>query len=235
MRRYLTQCLIAVLVCILFAIQGQSQESSSRDLVLTGSIIGVKPVTAIGSSKKAEDGFEIELYLQFKNNTDHPLIILHPFEMDGSTNIRFQTDMSPSSDGGTLAKVIPTYVTQDRGYSNHPDPIRKLIIYLQGPGPNIFVFRDVEPHGYFECTDKVIVTNGYRIESKSSGKSNIKVAVPEYPALRIQYLVSPKNRKELADLLLPAKDKWAEIGTLFLDDSGSYDVTSEVILNKLNE
>jgi len=80
-----------------------------------------------------------------------------------------------------------------------------------------------------------VISDGYEMETRGEGKTKVKVAIPEYPALRVQYLISSSGRKDLANLLLSAKESWAETGTLYLDSSGSYNLTSEMILNKLTE
>jgi hypothetical protein len=38
---------------------------------------------------------------------------------------------------------------------------------------------------------------------------------------------------ELSDVMSKAKTRWGNISDLFLNGSGNYDATSEVILNKL--
>jgi len=75
MRQNTTHWLIAALVIGLSVVASRSQESSSRDLVLTGSVVGVKVVSVFSTLQKDEDAFEVELYLQFKNNNDGPIVI----------------------------------------------------------------------------------------------------------------------------------------------------------------
>jgi hypothetical protein len=236
MRQNTAHWLTAALVIGLYVVAGQSQEGSSRDLVLTGSVVGVKVVPVFSTSQKDEDAFEVELYLQFKNNTDGPLIIFKPSQLDAFTSIYFQTDLSPSSLGSASSRAIPEYPHSSKRYVRYfvkgYDPVERFILSY---GSNPYLFVVVPPKGYFECNDKVILADGYEVESRIAGKSKMKVAIPKYPALRVRYLISSSGRKDLANLLLSAKESWAETGTLYLDSSGSYDLASEMILNKLTE
>jgi len=236
MRQNTTHWLIAALVIGLSVVASRSQESSSRDLVLTGSVVGVKVVSVFSTLQKDDDAFEVELYLQFKNNNDGPIVIFKPEQLDAFTSIYFQTGFSPSSPVSASSKAIPKYPHSSKRYARHfvkgYDPV-EVFIRRYGSNPSLFVI--IPPRGYFECNDKVVISDGYEMETRGEGKTKVKVAIPEYPALRVQYLISSSGRKDLANLLLSAKESWAETGTLYLDSSGSYNLTSEMILNKLTE
>ena len=219
---------LAIALFVATLVQGQS------GLVVTGSVVGVTASVDSDASKRDKYVFEVELYLQFQNNTDNLLIVFAPARFEGTKRIAFQDELSSTAGSFISAELLPSI----RGQYG-PRGMPYLLYTLRQQTPSVFAFAVIQPHGYYEARDKVRVRNGYKVEtrpvSKSFGKSSVLVAIPEFPALKVQYLVASNTSVELSEALATAKTRWSDLGTLFLNSSGDYDVTSEVILNKITE
>jgi hypothetical protein len=243
--KFRTTYLVGVLNCLsifflAFSVcsAAYGQVASSRSVKLTGSVLAVKPhyVARVGDKNKYD--FDIELYLQFKNDTDKPIIIFNPQGFYGQKKISFFEQVARVPDSKETSAVIPwKNPYQDRDY--YYDPFASFLRWLySSTKPSTYNNPIIDVGGYYECIETLRVSTGYRIKSVPGPKPYdipTLFAVPEYASLRLEYFLSVRDRHEYPDALETAKRAWQEYGDLVLDSDGDYRVTSEIILNKLSD
>jgi hypothetical protein len=203
------------------------QSATNRGLVLTGSVYDVKPENASRSEKKDQYEFVLELYLQFKNESDSPYIIFKPDNFYGEKRISFLTPLvsGTRSEDSTFSNVWT--------YPSTYDPFPGFVKELEAAEPAIFRFVIIEPGAYFECRETLRIKSGYRLEIKPNQKISEASPIPEFRAFTLEYYLSLSDRHEDYNPLTAARRKWKKLGQLILNSSGDYIVRSEIILNKL--
>ena len=227
-------CIAAGVFTFLLASLVLCQASTKRRLVLTGSIVSVKAKYDLESDKKNQIVFDVDLYLQFRNETDGPIIIFRPGGFFGNNfiekKITFLDGYSSRSESEKSSSVAPWKNISRADY----DPFRYFKKELTASEPPKEIFFIIEPGGYYECHDTLTVRRGYKVELKPKQMPWEVPAIPEYSELRVQYHLSVNDRAT-EDTLGTIQTKWSKFGELPLDSNGDYTVKSEIILNKLPE
>jgi hypothetical protein len=238
-------CMVAVVLTVLLTSLLLGQTGSNHGLQLTGSFMGVHSkffcesdnrvqyVSDRGrlkafckSGNKVQYAFEVDLYLQFRNETDTPLMIFRPGGFYDKKKLVFMDTFSSKSDSEETT-IFP--------FREYYDPVPALLRELAAAEPSKNVFVIIEPRGYYECRDTFTVQKGYKLEVKPGQESWEVPPTPESPELKVEYSLPLSNRYEASDALATAKRQWKKFGELLLDSNGDYHVKSEIILNKLTE
>jgi hypothetical protein len=231
-------CLFAAITVFLCGITVICQTDANDKVVLRGTFVSVKARSHdCLESKTKTCEFALNLNLQFKNNTDAPIIIVRPpaaIYEDGDvadTKISFFNDISSQIASESTAitikwKPIP--------YRRDPvSPFVQALLQRQFPRNGFVV---IAPQGYYETSQTLYVSKGFKVKKEPDPKCRYKEgcytysAIPEYAALRIMYSISLRDRPEDPNAFERAKENWKDIGLLFLDSSGDYSIQSEVIL-----
>ena len=226
-------CIAVAVLMFLFAPLVICQTKANRGLVLTGSVVSVKPNFVSKSNDKEVYDFDVELYLQFRNDTDKPVIIFKPGDFYGQKKIAFLEQVASKLNSEESSTVIAW--KNPYGHFNY-DPFPSFLRELTAPEPAKYRFAIIAAEGYYECHETIRVETGYKLQKVPGPKpydSPRLFAIPEFPALRLEFYLSLKDRHEDADALGTAQRRWKKSGELALDSSGDYRVKSEVILNKL--
>jgi hypothetical protein len=166
--------LAAFVIIIGLGSAGHSQATRNENLVLTGTFINVKQKfdfepfrenQDLAAAKQAEGKgehyvFEVQLFLQFRNNMNLPLIIFLPSQFYGKSTIEFLE--SAESNSVKSSAEIPW---KDYYRSIDYDPIPSFLRELEGPEPKKHRFVIIEPEGYFEYNQTFTVRKGYKFPS----------------------------------------------------------------------
>lgn len=222
----------AIAVLVLVSVHSAlGQAAVDRRLAVTGTVASVRADT-IGLDKKFR--YTISLLLQFRNQTDEPIIIFRPDHFVGYKKISFLRDVSSTDEVEGLQVS-----TNGNNYGGTSDPVQSLVNYLSGPwAPSLGTFAIIDAGGYYECGEFFRLTTGYKV-NEEVGKRLPLSKLPitsEYQVLKISYRLSLSDRKEGTDLLETARSRWRkEYGNLILDSKGDYDITSKIIMNRLSD
>jgi hypothetical protein len=181
--------------------------------------------------KRDSDVFDVQLYLQFRNESDRPLIIPLPQAEIMKKGVAF---LEPS---GATGEESPALISERERFYNYLDPFGGLLRGLKTAEPPRNLFVVIEPQAYYEFRDTVTVGIGYKfVERPVTGRPyTVRSINPEYPALKLKYQLPVKNRTDVRDALLKAKTRWLKFGDLVLNSDESFDFVSETILNKLSD
>jgi len=232
--------LAVLVIAFVLATVALGQSASDRRLTLTGSLISVKPV--IDYSPKDKDltvfeknlvAFDVELYLQFKNESATSIILISPAAFGGSLlkkKLVLRDDISAESGS---EESSPALRWKDRHLSSY-DRRPFLVRELEGPQPSQN-FVIIEPGAYYECHDTLTVRNGFFLKLKPGQDPAMSTTVPEFSRFSIEYHLSLNDQGQHSDALATAQRNWKKYGELLLDSNGDYSVKSEIILNKLPE
>lgn len=235
-------CLFAGILACLCILTAFTQIEANKGVVLTGTVLSVEPHSYSCGEKEKYCDYEITLYLQIKNETSVPVIILDPRgrgDFYGQKKISFLSSISKAATESTSTTIRWKDSTPHRPGEYYRDPVSDFVRVLLTPNPSSpppFYSVIIPPEGYYEFREFLIISTGYKLRKDPDPKrkgQNILSAIPEYPALRIEYFLSVRNRPEDTNALEKAKVNWKEFGNLLLDSSGDYRVSSEIILNKL--
>jgi hypothetical protein len=217
---------------------GIGQQGTNRGLSLTGTVVAVRPVCYSDNyPNKCKNYFSVDLLLQFRNSGNTPLIILRPGTFLGEKRIAFLTDVSKPS-----SEISAKHFIRESRYPSPPhDPLFNFVRELNFPSPqrpSEYYFVILQPEEYYESRETFILETGYKIVTelpRTWRETRREFAIPEYPALRVEFILSLSNRREGTDLLGTAQRKWKKFGELVLDQNGDYHVKSAVIFNPLTE
>jgi|GEM_PF-1337239 len=242
----------AIIVLLVWLVENGGSQTPNRRLVLTGTVISVgAEIEWYRSSDTLTTSYGVVLYLQFRNNSDRPVIILRPDSFYGVKKLSFFRTMSSQSESES-----ESLSWQYRSPINY-DPIPSFVRALSSPEPPKREFVIIDAGGYYECREPLTVKIGYSIKPGTEPKIPDFVRLPsklpprpdrpeipfrmfasksiitsDFSALKVEYSLSLRNRREGESLFEDAKERWRKFGDLFLDSNGDYNVTSEVIINK---
>lgn len=215
--------------------------NATDGLVLTGSVTEVTPVYR----DKGRYYFKIDLILQFRNDSNEPFIILSPDRFQGTKRLVFIKDYSSNSAAAEIEGITPeppdplnTWLRK-RGLPERDrteDYIRSLLTEMQSNEPSGPSFATIQPYGYFEYRESLLVNNGFKIKElpdKNPRNPPRLVAVSEFAGMKVEYRVSIGKRPYGIDLMNSAKLNWESFGNLIFDADGNYSVKSDLILNML--
>lgn len=226
-------CLFVGLLTSLYTLSVFSQTTANNGVALTGTVLSVEPVYSTCLEKKSDCLFQLNLLMQFRNNTTSPAIIFDPNDFYGQKKISFLSVVSK-----TAKELTSTTIQWKNPYppSLHYDPLSGFVRALLFPYSSPYKSVIIPPDGYHEYRASYTISTGYKLQKEPDPKRNghyILSAIPEHPALRIEYFLSVRNRPEDANAFDKAKENWKKFGDLLLDSSGDYRIESEIILNKL--
>lgn len=227
-------CLIAPIVAILsLSVCGQSPASDG--LKLTGTVVAVNPRLVSGPDKKEKYEFDIDLLLQFRNDAKLPIIILNPERFYGTRRIAFLEDVSPV----TNSELSSTSLTWKNPYQNLKyGPLDQLVqsimwSYELKTPPSEYYFVTIRPDSVYEFRASFSVPNGFKVSKIPQGAQPPKLSVtPEFPALRVSFHFSLRNRPEHPNPLERAKEVYKKFGELVLDSNGDFSIRSQIIINR---
>lgn len=224
-------CVIVVVFILLLASVAFSQSNADRSLTFTGTVISVTPRWVSGENRNEVYDFDVKLYLQFRNDTDSPVIIFKPENFDGQKKIEFLERIATDRPSESPSTAIAW-----KNYDKFRDPIAVLVSTVRESVPHKFHFVIVDPGSYYECNEELRIKSGFTVQ-KSPGLTPflrpVLSVIPEFRSFRLQYYVSLNNRPEEDASLVSAQRRWSSYGRLVLDSSGDYNLKSEIILNKL--
>ncbi len=230
-----TYLFAGILTCFC-TLAAPTQTTGNNGLQLTGSVIWVEPRTLTCQGKKESCEFEIDLLLQFRNNNTSPVIIFSPGRSQflGDKKISFFGGVSKTSSESTSTTIKwkNPYVSVGYNYDPFEGLVRSLLL-VDHPFGDFIV---LPPEGYHEWRETLVTPLGYKLKKELDPKRKdqyILSAIPEYPALKVEYFLSLRNRREAPNALEKAKENWKEFGDLLLDSNGDYRIESEIILNNL--
>ncbi len=217
---------VLTIFTVIFSSLALSQTSEPKGLVITGSVISVKPdFFSTSDYARSKICFEIDVYIQIRNDSAKSLIILHPMDLSFPPEIAFQKQFSNETGSAVVVKTIPPY---RNSWEVKTDPVAVMEKKLAAPEPSGFIVIGAgEGREYREV---LRVETGYKTDAKPGVNWRDLQQAPmtaEYPAFRLQYHLA------LGDALKSARDRWKRFGDLVLDSNGDYNVKSEVILNRL--
>jgi hypothetical protein len=197
-------------------------------LQLSGSVGSV-------SSEKARFGekeynyFKIQLGLQFRNLTDHPLIIFRPSSFLVRTNLSFLDSAN--------SQVEAEFFFERRWRESNPqhdvdETLKRSLRDLAAFEPNPNYFLIIPPRSYYECVVTFLVENGYEAEPRvgRSPADVYDVVIPKFQELKLRYSVSTKKWPGQVGLET-ARENWKKFGELVLNSDGDYNIESDHILN----
>jgi hypothetical protein len=238
-------------LCLLIAfgaLCAYGQTNGNDGLVLNATITGLK-VASECSGTEGRILIQAELYMQFRNDGDQPVIVFKPhnawpnvFDGEvGTTRVMFLRSLPSTTDKKSETIQVKEVRTDDCRQSSYDysryrdDRLLSFIQRLDVPTPSTAFCLVIEPQAYYEFREVIMLDTGYEIDVKV-GKS-LKEVRPrsEYPALRIQYHLSLKKTGKGEALLKNLQSRWRSFGNLVLDGSGDFTVTSEPIINKSPE
>jgi len=202
----------------------QGQSTADLRVTLTGTITDVQPVFDFSSAR-----FNILVYVQFKNESNTPLIIFTPRAFIGKKRLVFSEDFSSRRDSDESSDRSPT---RDKYKLAEDDPFPNFLRNLAAPEPDKYNFVIITPGGYYECFDKLTVAKGYFLELRAGQDKYKATVVADYPELKIEYYLSLNDRPPNTDALATAQRKWSKFGDLMLDANGDYRVISNNIMNR---
>lgn len=218
-------------------------QQRTDELVLTGSILGV---SGMADSSQGEDAFSfnIQLYLQIRNNSDQSLIVFRPDRFMGQRKVEFLKNDLTGGFGVGVEKTLPW--VNPTAYLDY-DPFS---IYVKRVESATEPFKDgfltIEPASYFEFRDSFTVDSGYKfdpekleslkkmladrgIETTRIGLGNLS---SEFPALKVEYYLTFAKRHPDAEFLKTVQKRWKKFGKLYLTNDGDFRLKSEAIVNK---
>ena len=227
-----------------FAFSADGQTTRTKGLVLTGTIIDLKAVAECSGT----DGrilVRAELAMQFRNDTNRPLIIFKPnsrwfdvFRKElGSTRVNFLRSLPSLSDkesGWVQAINARTDNCRPSNYTIYRSEslISTFIKRIDFPEPTSDFFEVIEPGGYYTFGEFVTLDTGFEVEV-SLGKRLSEARIrSELPAFQIEYHLSLKENAKGEGLFRTLQTRWKNYGDLVLDDNGDFTVTSEPIINR---
>jgi hypothetical protein len=232
--------LAVLVIAFVLATVASAQSASDRRLTLTGSLISVRPVIDYSPKDKGMTVFEknlvafdVELYLQFKNESATSIILIPPAAFGGSLLKKKLVLLDDVSARSGTEESSAALRWKDR-YIRPYDRLSYLLRELDTPEPSRR-FVIIEPGAYYECHDTLTVRNGYFIKLKAGQDPENSLAVSEFPRLSVEYHLSLNDLGQHSDALATAQRNWKKFGELLLDSNGDYTVKSEIILNKLPE
>ena len=227
-------------IMVLLGISVSGQTVSERDLTLTGTVVEVIPRFVRYLDKKEIYKFDVDLLLTFRNNSKLPIIIFRPDGFYGTRKITFLRDVSPISN----AELSTTSIVWKNPYADATyNPVNELVRELMWPSewnirPSQYHFVLIDPESSYECRERFTVQNGFKVvelkENESDQSPKLSV-VPEFPALKVSYFFSLRNRREHPNPLEKARESYKKFGQLLLDPNGDFSVKSQIIINLLPE
>jgi hypothetical protein len=230
--------LLLLLISPSHAVSGQQPD----ELVLTGTVVGVSCMTDTSSGQDVFS-YEVQFYLQLRNNSDETLIVFRPDRFMGQKKVEFlKHSESNGGFGKETAQTLPwVNPLAHLDYNPFPDYVRGL---EKADEPYENGFAIIEAGGYFEFRDTVSVDTGYK-PNKKALESTRKLAAEyyktkfgcgqptsEFPALRVEYLLSLKKHHADTDFLRSIQRRWQKFGNLYLNGNGDFLVRSQPIVNR---
>lgn len=222
--------IVLVLFAAMCAIPLRAQKLKNEGLVLTGSLVEVRP-----NGTDRDDGvlFQLKLYMQLRNDSTRTLISLRPSRDD--VTLEFLDSFAPSDDGlSNVLRLAPFKYPcsfepcDERRYNG---PARQTEI-PEEPGGGYVVLA---PGKYYEYVELIRIKGAYDLPMKP-GESYIDVRdnTPEskFPALRVTYHVPAEKYPGKTSLFLTLQEKWKKLGHLVLDSNGDFTLRSDTILNR---
>lgn len=228
-RVYLLLMGLLLLLCV-------NSVAQASDLVVTGSVISVKPVGAVvkmpliknGRPFREEAHFEVQLRLQFYNRGDVPLIVPTPRLFYSGKRMQFFE--IPSADSKTVAS------SDEWGASGSMELTKsrlKLLEYAEPPG---YYFTIIDPGSTYETTDLIRVKSGYKVEPSTNPdkrRRDLEIAVPEHAYFNVRYSIFVKDKTAKSTNPSDAQRRWKRFGKLLLNADGEFFLETDVIINKL--
>ncbi len=230
--------LFAGIVICLLSVNALTQSILNNGIQLTGSVLSVKPFEYTCGEKIETCDFDIDLLLQFRNGSSKPAIVFVPSKFYGDTKVSFIGSLAATATETTSTTIKWTSSCANYRYHGYcyDDSISRLVQGLLTADIPFNDFVVIAPEGYYEWRQNLRVRSGYKLKKERDPKRKglfILSAIPEHPALKIEYFLSLRNRPEDSNPLEKAKENWKDFGDLLLDSNGDYRFESETILNKL--
>ena len=221
MKRVLLPVILALTVT--FAV-GQKTES----VALTGSVTGVK----VEKDSQGKHFYRIQLYFNLRNDSGRRIILFQPTSLrlfGGTSSVDFIGKVSDAVDASVSAGQRPSPPNPTIG----PDDWDYVLHYLKGlesqePGISGFYSVFVEPGGYFEFSDSIVVSNGFTLQPSIEDPKKPE-ARPDFRALKVKYLLKVTRAQLPDDLFRQLQRKWSPSGHLLLNSEGNFSLVSEEI------
>ena len=240
------KALIWILAVVSFlGVDAFGQTIRSQGLVLTGSVVSVTPRINYEASKPLVS-YELNLYLQLRNDASVPLIFFRPTGDVVGRRVLFQDSFGPATETGEISlSSAPWIIPYTTGSPYAPKDVARYLNqyyeilakgmelpYIPLPRGTVMI---LQPGEYYEYNEVVTVDDGFKIEIKTR-QSLRDVArntpIAEYPALRIEYKLSLKKHHPNDALLRMVQPKWKQIGHLVVDHHGDFSIQSDLILTR---
>lgn len=219
---------LKLLFAILIAMFATSAAKARDEITITGTVVGVN----LDYKSEGHYVYRVRLVLQFKNETDEPIIILRPSTADG--RLTFTKDYSVSSSNSEVMGIEPKPDDRYARYETKRDPIASFLELLAQKTPSEFSFAIIAARGYLECEYSIVVENGFTFREEPNEdprrRPNI-VVIPEFAGLKVEFRLSVADRTEGVDQVLSAKRNWKRFGKLLFDDEGRFSIKSAFIAN----
>lgn len=231
------------LLLVFGALCSNAQVSKSDGIYVTGTITGLNAVAECQGSN-GRILVQVELYMQFRNSGDKPLIIFNKDKVFGrglglgSTRIvflrGFPSKIDKERERIPINEPLPVDCYESAYNRTRYDPFPDFIKGLDRPRPTS-EFLVIEPRSYQEFREVVTVDTGYKLDvqiGKSLKEAQLR---SEYPAFQVEYHLSLKAYENGEGLLKSLQSRWKSFGDLVLDNNGDFTVISEPIINKSSE
>lgn len=236
-RSHMKPIFCSVIFLVLLA-AGISAQSAQPEVELTGTVLSVE--NAYDSKFPDKQFFRVIFYLQVRNNSDRPVILLRQdlptylgdfMEPCFRKSIEFVTDQ-----GSGQSFPAPHNAALDwRSINGDPSsqkPPNACKLYARGAELGPVPWLIVAANSSYEFRDSIIVDRGYEYELEPGEKwKDVAGREPKalYPFLRVLYRVSLKDID--SELLRTKQQEWKKSGHLPLDSSGNYVLRSDVLVN----
>jgi hypothetical protein len=217
------------LVCLsLFGALSAFSQNGGK-IQLSGSVTSVTREITLVDNKQVPY-FKVEVYLQFRNLTDRPLIIFKPGVFWGQKTIFFVDSLKTEVEGTSVFDRI----WKESGQLQKYDPWKLNYKYMTTPEPDENYFARIEPGSYYETHVDFLLENGFKAEQRI-GRTPTDVyfvTIPEYREIKLRYFLSTKTFPSHLVDFAALQNKWKKFGELVLDSDGDYSIESDIFLNK---
>lgn len=213
-----------------------AQKEPKPGLVLTGALERPPKLTSPLEDRK-KSVYEINVYMQMRNDTDEPIIVFRPEDFKGVKKIDFSSALR-LKDRSVIASAF-TFPWKNHliGYEGEYQVMARFVERISSDQPPSYTFEIIRPGGYFEFRDTFkieFVDPAFDPEYRDSDYWTKYVAskpIADFPSFTIEYNLSAKTLVSGDnDFLKNLQRRWRSIGNLVLNSSGDYSVRSDSIV-----